>query len=144
MTVAVFLFSLLGAMALGMPIAYALLLCGVALMYHLDIFDAQIIAQNFINGADSFPLMAVPFFMLAGEVMNTGGLSRRIVDLALAMVGHIRGGLGYVAIVAACILSALSGSAVGRRAAPSRRLLPRVVRAGAARAPAGGVVRPPR
>ena len=80
MTVAVFLFSLLGAMALGMPIAFALLVCGVALMIHLDIFDAQIIAQNFINGADSFPLMAVPFFMLAGEIMNTGGLSKRIVD----------------------------------------------------------------
>ena len=98
-----------------MPIAFALLLCGVALMVHLDIFDAQIIAQNFINGADSFPLMAVPFFMLAGEIMNTGGLSKRIVDLALALVGHIRGGLGYVAILAACILSALSGLRRRRR-----------------------------
>ena len=87
MTVAIFLFSLLGAMALGMPIAYALLVCGLALMIHLDIFDAQIIAQNFINGADSFPLMAVPFFMLAGEIMNTGGLSRRIVDVALDLDG---------------------------------------------------------
>jgi TRAP-type mannitol/chloroaromatic compound transport system permease large subunit len=83
-TIAVFLFSLLGCMAIGMPVAYSLLLCGVALMYHLDIFDAQIIAQNLINGADSFPLMAVPFFMLAGEIMNTGGLSKRIVDVALA------------------------------------------------------------
>ena len=77
-------------MALGMPIAYALLVCGVALMVQLDIFDAQIIAQNVINGADSFPLMAVPFFMLAGEIMNTGGLSKRIVDVALALVGHVR------------------------------------------------------
>ena len=71
-------------MALGMPIAFALLICGVALMPYLDIFDAQIVAQNVINGADSFPLLAVPFFMLAGEMMNTGGLSRRIVDVALA------------------------------------------------------------
>src|ERR687897_1220373 len=99
-------------MALGMPIAFALLLCGIALMYQMDLFDAQIVAQNIINGADSFPLMAVPFFMLAGEIMNTGGLSKRIVNLALAMIGHVRGGLGYVAIVAACILAALSGSAV--------------------------------
>ena len=76
MTVAIFLGSLLGAMALGMPIAFALLLCGVALMCHLDMFDAQILAQNVINGADSFPLLAVPFFMLAGEIMNTGGLSQ--------------------------------------------------------------------
>jgi TRAP-type mannitol/chloroaromatic compound transport system permease large subunit len=74
-------------MALGMPIAYALLVCGVALMWHLDMFDAQILAQNLINGADSFPLLAVPFFMLAGEIMNAGGLSKRIVNLALALVG---------------------------------------------------------
>src|ERR687884_591351 len=100
MTIAVFVGSLLGAMALGMPIAFALLLCGVALMYHLDMMDAQIIAQNFINGADSFPLMAVPFFMLAGEIMNTGGLSKRIVDVALTLVGHVRGGLGYVVVIA--------------------------------------------
>jgi hypothetical protein len=105
MTIAIFMGSLLGAMALGMPIAFALLLCGVALMYQQDLFDAQIVAQNVINGADSFPLMAVPFFMLAGEVMNTGGLSRRIVNLALTLVGHVKGGLGYVAILAACILS---------------------------------------
>ena len=70
MTIFVFLGSLIGCMAIGMPIAYALILCGVALMLHLDIFDAQIIATNIINGADSFPLMAVPFFMLAGEIMN--------------------------------------------------------------------------
>ena len=88
MVITVFVGSLLGAMAIGMPIAYALLICGVALMHHLDIFDAQIVAQNVVNGADSFPLMAVPFFMLAGEIMNTGGLSKRIVNVALAAVGQ--------------------------------------------------------
>src|SRR5215218_31913 len=98
MTIAVFTFSLLGAMALGMPIAFALIVCGVALMYTLGMSDAQIIAQNIINGADSFPLMAVPFFMLAGEIMNKGGLAKRIVHFALTLVGHVRGGLGYVAI----------------------------------------------
>jgi TRAP-type transport system large permease protein len=112
MTVFVFLGSLLAVMALGVPIAYSLLLSGVVLMWHLDMFDAQILAQNVINGADSFPLLAVPFFMLAGEIMNVGGLSRRIVNLALTLVGHRRGGLGFVAIVAACLLAALSGSAV--------------------------------
>jgi TRAP-type mannitol/chloroaromatic compound transport system permease large subunit len=75
MTILIFLGSLLGAMALGVPIAFSLLLCGAALMWHLDMFDAQILAQNVINGADSFPLLAVPFFMLAGEIMNAGGLS---------------------------------------------------------------------
>src|SRR5919107_1948584 len=112
MTIIVFLSSLLGAMALGMPIAFALILCGVAMMYQQDLFDSQIIAQNVINGADSFPLMAVPFFMLAGEIMNTGGLSKSIVNLALTLVGHVKGGLGYVTIMAGCLLSALSGSAV--------------------------------
>lgn len=83
MTIFIFIGSLLGLMALGMPIAFALLGCGIALMLHLIIFDAQIIAQNVISGADSFPLMAVPFFMLAGEVMNAVADSRRIVTVAL-------------------------------------------------------------
>ena len=124
MTIAVFLFSLLGAMALGIPIAFALLVCGAALMWHLGLFDAQILAQNVINGADSYPLLAVPFFLLAGEVMNAGGLSRRIVELALAIVGHIKGGLGYVTILAACLLAALSGSAVADAAALGSILIP--------------------
>jgi tripartite ATP-independent transporter DctM subunit len=140
MTIAVFLGSLLGAMALGMPIAFALLLCGVAMMYQQDLFDAQIVAQNVINGADSFPLMAVPFFMLAGEIMNAGGLSKRIVDLALTLVGHVRGGLGYVAILAACVLAALSGSAVADAAALSALLVPMMVQAGHDRARAGGLI----
>jgi TRAP-type transport system large permease protein len=140
MTIAVFTFSLLGAMALGMPIAFALLVCGIALMHSLDLFDAQIVAQNIINGADSFPLMAVPFFMLAGEVMNTGGLSRRIVNVALAFVGHVKGGLGYVAITAACILSALSGSAVADAAALSALLIPMMTRAGHDKATSGGLI----
>ncbi|MEF7613453.1 TRAP transporter large permease subunit [Aquincola sp. MAHUQ-54] len=140
MTIFIFLGSLLGAMALGIPIAFSLLLCGVALMWHLDLFDAQILAQNVINGADSFPLLAVPFFMLAGEVMNTGGLSKRIVDLALAVVGHVRGGLGYVAIVAACVLSALSGSAVADAAALSALLIPMMVAAGHDKARSGGLI----
>ncbi len=140
MTIAVFLLSLLAAMALGMPIAYALIVCGIALMVHLDIFDSQIIAQNIINGADSFPLMAVPFFLLAGEIMNVGGLSKRIVDLCLALVGHIKGGLGYVAIVAGVILSALSGSAVADAAALSALLVPMMVAAGHDRKRAAGLV----
>ena len=117
-------------MALGIPIAFSLLLCGAALMWHMGMFDPQILAQNVINGADSFPLLAVPFFMLAGEVMNAGGLSRRIVNFALTLVGHIKGGLGYVAIVAAVMMAALSGSAVADAAALTALLLPMMVAAG--------------
>ncbi|GAA0746971.1 TRAP transporter large permease subunit [Ideonella azotifigens] len=140
MTVLIFLGALLAAMALGIPIAYSLLLSGMALMVHLDMFDAQILAQNVVNGADSFPLLAVPFFMLAGEIMNVGGLSRRIVNLALALVGHKRGGLGFVAIVAACLLAALSGSAVADTAALASLLLPMMVAAGHDKARAGGLI----
>ena len=136
MTVTVFIVSLLGAMAIGMPIAYALLVCGVALMAYLSAFttlvsfDTQILAQRFVDGADNFPLLAVPFFMLAGEFMNAGGLSRRIVNLAMAWVGHYRGGLGYVAVVASIIMASLSGSAVADTAALASLLLPMMASAG--------------
>ncbi|MHC5654098.1 TRAP transporter large permease [Stappia sp.] len=130
MTIAIFLASLLGSMAIGMPIGYALIMTGIALMWQQGFFDPQIIAQNMLNGADSFPLMAVPFFMLAGEVMNAGGLSRRIVNLSVAAVGHVRGGLGYVAILAALVLASLSGSAAADAAALSAILVPMMIKAG--------------
>jgi tripartite ATP-independent transporter DctM subunit len=140
MTIAIFLAALIGAVALGIPIAYSLLLAGVALMVHLGNFDAQILAQNVLEGANSFPLLAVPFFMLAGEIMNAGGLSRRIVDLAIALVGHVRGGLGYVTIIAACLMASLSGSAVADTAALTALLLPMMVRAGHQKARSGGLI----
>jgi tripartite ATP-independent transporter DctM subunit len=140
MTITIFLGSMLGAMALGIPIAFSLLLCGAALMWHLNMFDAQILAQNVINGADSFPLLAVPFFMLAGEIMNAGGLSRRIVNFAMALVGHVKGGLGYVTIVAAVIMASLSGSAVADAAALTALLLPMMVAAGHDKARSAGLI----
>ena len=140
MTILVFLGSLLGAMALGIPIAFSLLICGAALMWHMGTFDAQILAQNLIEGANSFPLLAVPFFMLAGEIMNAGGLSRRIVAFAMTVVGHIKGGLGYVAILSACLMAALSGSAVADAAALSALLLPMMVAAGHDKARSAGLL----
>ncbi len=130
MTIATFLISLLGAMALGAPIAFALLICGVAIMIQINNFDTQILAQNLLEGANNYPLMAVPFFMLAGELMNAGGLSRRIVDAADAMVGHVRGGLGYVAIIAALVMASISGSAVADTAAVAALLIPMMRNAG--------------
>lgn len=120
----IFLFVLIGGMVIGMPIAQALVLTGVALMWHLDFFDSQLLAQNLQAGFDNFPLLAVPFFILAGELMNAGGLSRRIINLASAFVGHIRGGLGYVAIGAAVLLASMSGSAIADTAALATILLP--------------------
>ncbi len=109
-------------------------------MVHLNMFDAQILAQNLIEGSNSFPLLAVPFFMLAGEIMNAGGLSRRIVNFAMACVGHIKGGLGYVTIMAAVIMAALSGSAVADAAALASLLLPMMVAAGHDRARSAGLI----
>jgi TRAP-type transport system large permease protein len=148
MTVLIFITSLLAAMALGMPIAFALMTCGVALMLQVGIFDAQVLGQNLVDGADSYPLMAVPFFLLAGELMNSGGLSRRIVDAMTSMVGHWKGGLGYVAIIAALILASLSGSAIADTAALSALLVPMMRNAGynvprsAGLLAAGGIIAP--
>jgi tripartite ATP-independent transporter DctM subunit len=124
MTVLVFISSLLGLMALGMPIAFALIGCGLAMMFYMGLTDPQIVIQNMWDGANSFPLLAVPFFMLAGEFMNAGGMTRRIITMAMSWVGHIRGGLGYVAVVAAVIMASLSGSAVADTAALASVLIP--------------------
>ena len=148
MTLLVFIGSLVGAMAIGVPVAFALMLCGVALMWHMDMFNTQIIAQNMIAGADTFTLLAIPFFILAGELMNSGGLSRRIIDFAIACVGHIRGGLGIVAIFAAIIMASISGSAAADTAALAAILIPMMAKAGynvprsAGLIAAGGIIAP--
>jgi tripartite ATP-independent transporter DctM subunit len=148
MTIVVFLVSLLGAMAIGVPVAFALIFCGIALMTHGGIFDTQIVSQRMISGADTFTLLAIPFFLLAGEIMNKGGLSRRIVEFAIACVGHIRGGLGIVAIVAAVIMASISGSAAADTAALAAILVPMMRDAGynvpraAGLMAAGGIIAP--
>jgi tripartite ATP-independent transporter DctM subunit len=148
MSAAVFLATLLGCILIGMPIAFALLFSGIGIMLQLGQFDPQIVVQNTIGGADNFVLMAVPFFILAGEFMNAGGLSKRIVELAGAFVGHLQGGLGYVAIFAALLLASLSGSAVADTAALAAILVPMMRSAGydVARScglmAAGGIIAP--
>jgi tripartite ATP-independent transporter DctM subunit len=130
MTVTIFMVSLCGAMFVGMPVAFALLVCAVSLMVYLisvgtlDTFNTQIIAQYLISGADNFPLMAIPFFMLAGEIMTRGGISQQIVKIANTLVGHIRGGLGYVAIMAGLVLASISGSAAADTAALAAVVIP--------------------
>ena len=96
----------------------------------MDFWDTQLLAQNLVAGVDSFALLAVPFFILAGELMNAGGISRRIIDMAQAWVGHIRGGLGYVAIGAAVLMASMSGSALADTAALATILLPMMRRQG--------------
>jgi len=148
MTLFVFVASLIGAMAIGVPVAFSLMFCGVVLMWYMGMFNTQIIAQNMIAGADTFTLLAIPFFILAGELMNAGGLSRRIIDFAIACVGHIRGGLGIVAIVAALIMASISGSAAADTAALAAILIPMMAKAGynvprsAGLIAAGGIIAP--
>lgn len=148
MTLLLFAGVLLGAMMLGMPVAFALLVASMAMMLQLDGIDPQAMALQMINAADSFALLAIPFFLLAGEAMNAGGLSRRLVNFAMALVGHRRGGLGYVAIIAAVLLSSLSGSAVADTAALSAVLMPMMRRArydvgrAAGLMAAGGIIGP--
>jgi tripartite ATP-independent transporter DctM subunit len=107
-----------------MNMALALVLTGAGMAWVLGFWDTQLLAQNLVAGVDSFPLLAVPFFILAGELMNSGGISQRIVAMAQAWVGHIRGGLGYVVIGAAVLMASMSGSALADTAALATILLP--------------------
>ncbi len=120
----VFSLGMLALMGIGMNMALALVLTGAGMAWVLDFWDTQLLAQNLVAGVDSFPLLAVPFFILAGELMNSGGISRRIISMAQAWVGHIRGGLGYVAIGAAVLMASMSGSALADTAALATILLP--------------------
>lgn len=130
MTLVLFLAVLFFGILIGLPIAFALLLSSLALMVQLDTFSSDILAQGLVNGVDSFPLLAIPFFLVAGEVMSRGGLSTKIVKLAMTLVGHRRGGLGYVAIITSIVLAGLSGSAVADAAALVSILYPMMRKAG--------------
>lgn len=129
-TFVVFLASLFGFMLTGLPLAFVLAICAVFMMLSLGQTDVMVIAQNMVAGTNSFSLMAIPFFMLAGEIMDRGGLSLRIVQFAKIIVGRIRGGLGYVAILATIVFSGLSGSAVADAAALGAILIPLMIKNG--------------
>lgn len=120
----VFSVGMLVLMGIGMNMGLALVLTGAGMAWVLGFSDTQLLAQNLVAGVDSFPLLAVPFFILAGELMNSGGISRRIIAMAQAWVGHIRGGLGFVAIAAAVMMASMSGSALADTAALATILLP--------------------
>ncbi len=119
-----FLVSMFGFILLGMPIAFALFLTALVLAKVMGAWSPALVIQNIFRGVDSFPLMAIPFFLLAGEIMNTGGISQRIIMVAKAMCGHVRGGLGYVTVVASMLISGVSGSAVADTSAIGSILYP--------------------
>ncbi|NAZ36199.1 TRAP transporter large permease [Rubellimicrobium sp. CFH 75288] len=148
MILGVFLGTLFAGLAIGLPVAFALIFCAIVLMTWMGIFNPQIISQQMVSGANTFTLLAIPFFLLAGELMNAGGLSKRIVAFAVSCVGHLRGGLGYVAVIAAVVMASLSGSAAADSAALAAILIPMMKSAGyhvprsAGLMAAGGVIAP--
>ena len=135
-----FLLSLAIPLILGVPVAFSLIISAIVLMSTKNLFTAQLVVQQFIGGINSFSLLAVPFFMLAGELMNKGGITKRIVDVVYIWVGRFRGGLGYVSILASMIFAGLSGSALADTAALGGVLIPMMSERGYGKARSTGIV----
>jgi len=117
------------SLVLGLPIAFCLGLTSVVAVYMMDV-PLRLIAQRMFTGMDSFPLMAVPFFVLAGDLMNVGGTTRGLINFANVLVGRIRGGLAHTNIVASMFLAGISGSAVADASAIASIMVPGMVKAG--------------
>jgi len=127
---AVLFVSLLICFVLGVPIAFSLGVASVATLQFASNLPLTLAAQRLFTGTDSFPLMAIPFFMLAGELMESGGISRRLFDFAHALVGFVAGGLAMVAVVAAMFFAGISGAAAADTAAVGAVSIPAMIRKG--------------
>lgn len=127
-------------LALGMPVVFALLV-GPGLSLVLDDQQPYLAAllSRLYNGIDSFPLLAVPFFILAGELMNSGGITERIVRFSQSLVGHVRGGLAQVNILSSMLFAGISGSAVADASAIGKMMVPAMERNGYSRGFAAAV-----
>ena len=129
-----FLPLFLAFLLLGLPVFFALLAApGLLLWLNGQERDITLLYRNVYNGMDSFPLMAIPFFMLAGELMNRGGITARLVEFAQAMMGHFRGGLAHVNVLSSMLFAGLSGSAVADTSAIGSMLIPAMEKQGYSR-----------
>lgn len=129
-----FLPLFLAFLLLGLPVFFALLAApGMLLWLNGQERDITLLYRNVYNGMDSFPLMAIPFFMLAGELMNRGGITARLVEFAQAMMGHFRGGLAHVNVLSSMLFAGLSGSAVADTSAIGSMLIPAMEKQGYSR-----------
>ncbi|MCB1810012.1 MAG: TRAP transporter large permease, partial [Candidatus Competibacteraceae bacterium] len=134
MAVLLLLGTMLALALLGVPLVFSILAASVlTLLVYRPGIPLDIISQLFINGMDQSLLLAIVFFFLAGELMNRGGITRRIIDFANALVGHIRGGLGQVNVVSSIFFSGITGSAVADTAAVGSVMVPAMVRQGYSR-----------
>ena len=100
------------AMATGLPIALAMVLASLLYIWSSGTIPPLTVVHRMVGGVDSFPLLAVPFFILAGNLMNSAGITNRIYNFALALVGWLKGGLGHVNVVGSVIFAGMSGTAV--------------------------------
>ena len=116
---------------IGLPLFFGLLAApGLLLWLNGQPRDLALLYRNVYNGMDSFPLMAIPFFMLAGVLMNRGGITSRLVEFSQAIMGHFRGGLAHVNILSSMLFAGLSGSAVADTSAIGSMLVPAMVKNG--------------
>lgn len=140
MELIVFLSSLMVFLFMGIPIALVMVLCAITLMLYSGDGDFMIIPQAMVDGVNNYPLMAIPFFVFAGEIMGKGGLSKRVVLLSQLIIGRVKGGLGYATIVASVIFAGLMGSSVAEAAALMGILFPMMQQAGYDKGRAGGII----
>jgi len=124
-------FFFCGVMLVGVPIGICLCLAGLAFIFSTG---ATVLLQSFPSqmfaGVDSYGLIAIPLFILIGEIMNSGGITRRLVDLSMAFVGSIKGGLAYVNILANMLVSSIIGSATAQVAIMSQVMVPEMEKQG--------------
>ncbi|MDR0439523.1 MAG: TRAP transporter large permease [Candidatus Accumulibacter sp.] len=140
MELLIFLGSLFFFLLLNIPICLVMVLSAIVLMFYSGFFDWMTIPQAMADGVNNYPLMAIPFFVFAGEIMAQGGLSKRVILLAQLMIGRVKGGLGYATIVASIIFAGLMGSSVGEAAALMGILYPMMKDAGYNKGRAGGII----
>lgn len=126
----VLIISLLLLIALNVPIALSIGFASFLAIFTVGKVPLFLVSQRMFSGCDSFPLLAIPLFMVAGALMDRGGISKRLIDFATAFVGHIHGGLGIIAIMACMFFAAISGSAPATVVAIGSIMIPAMVRAG--------------
>src|SRR4030042_915865 len=122
--------AFIGFVAINVPIAFSMGLASILGLLLKGDIPLVIVPQKIFTGSDSFPLLAIPFFILAGALMDTGGISIRLVNLAQAPVGHFRKGLGMVSIVSEIFFSGISGSTAADTAAIGSIMIPAMNQAG--------------
>jgi len=119
---------------IGLPVVFGLVAApGVLLFMNGQERDIALLYRNVFNGMNSFPLMAIPFFMLAGELMNRGGITLRLVEFSQALMGQLRGGLAQVNILSSILFAGMSGSAVADTSALGSMLIPAMEKEGYSR-----------